>query len=62
MPEQTVNITPLPQRLEAMIDFYNSLNDVGKLQFILTIVEADRQPFIEAYEEHYNNLTGAKAA
>ena len=61
MSKQTLNITPLAQRLDDMIDFYESLNDVGKLQFILTLVEQDREPFIKAYEEHYNSL-GVKAA
>ena len=58
----TVNITPLPQRLPQMIAFYESLNNVGKLKFILTIVEEDREPFISAYQEHHNKKTGAKAA
>ncbi|MXV73450.1 hypothetical protein F4Z99_04125 [Candidatus Poribacteria bacterium] len=62
MSQQTVNITPLPQRIDTMIAFYESLNDVGKAQFILTIQEEDRQPFLDAYEEHYNRVGESKAA
>ena len=51
---QTVNISPLPQRIDAMIAFYESLNNLGKAGFILTIQEEDQEPFPEAYEEHYN--------
>ena len=53
---QTVNIKPLPQRIDAMIAFYERLNDVGKAGFILTIQEEDQEPFLNAYEEHYNKI------
>ena len=53
---QTVNIKPLPQRIDTMITFYEGLNDVGKAGFILTIQEEDREPFLNAYEEHYNKI------
>ena len=60
MSQQTVNITPLPQRINTMITFYESLNDVGKAQFILTIQEEDRQPFLDAYQKHYNQIGVSK--
>ena len=56
MKETTVNIRPIVQRIPAMIDLYESLNDVGKARFILTFPEEDREPFLQAYEEHYNNI------
>ena len=62
MNEKTVNITPLPQRINRMIGFYESLNDVGKAQFILTIQEEDREPFLKAYEKHYSQLGVSNAA
>ena len=40
---ETVNIKPLPQRIDTMIAFYQNLNDVGKASFILTIQKEDRR-------------------
>lgn len=51
---ETVSIKIPPQRIESMIAFYEGLNNLGKAGFILTIEEEDQEPFLEAYEEHYN--------
>ena len=59
---ETVNIKPTPMRIDRMITFYESLNDIGKAEFILTIEEKDREPFLEAYKKHYNNIGASKAA
>ena len=53
---KTVNITPLHMRMPKIIEFYNCLNDVGKMQFILTFPEEDRQPIIDAYEKYHNSI------
>ena len=58
---ETVSIKPAPVRIDRMITFYEALNDVGKARFILTIQEDDREPFLEAYEEHYNKIGASKA-
>ena len=55
MPE-TVSIAPAPIPVERMIDFYFTLNPRGQAEFILTIKEKDRQPFLDALEKHWNNL------
>ena len=56
MSKETTNITPLAMRIPTIIEFYESLNDVGKMQFILTFPENDRQSIINAYEDYYNNI------
>ena len=62
MNKKTVNIRPIAQRIPAMIDLYESLNDVGKARFILTFPEEDREPFLQAYEKHYNRFGVPNAA
>lgn len=54
MSKQTIDISPVSQRIETMINFYEALNDVGKAGFILSIREEDQKPFLKAYEEYYN--------
>ena len=51
---ETVDIRPAPQSLERLITLYESMNDVGKARFILTIPEEDRETFLTAYEKHYH--------
>ena len=39
--------------INAAIQYYEGLNDVGKAGFILTLKREDQQLFLDAYEEHY---------
>ena len=39
--------------IEAAIQYYEGLNDVGKAGFILTLKREDQKLFLDAYEEHY---------
>lgn len=42
-----------PMNINAAIQYYEGLNDVGKAGFILTLKREDQQLFLDAYEEHY---------
>lgn len=39
--------------IKAAIQYYENLNDVGKVGFILTLKREYQKRFLDAYEEHY---------
>ena len=54
-PTKTVSIKPVAIPVERVIMLYEAMNDLGKAGFILTLEEKHREPFLKAYEKHFNS-------
>ena len=55
LPRESVSIVPASMPISRLIQAYEAMNDLGKLGFLeKCIPQADRQRFLEAYEQHHN--------